>query len=360
MPVHRERDLERGFDQAALLARRLAATAGLPYAPLLVRRRRGRRQSGLGAAARAENVREAFQLDDRLVDKAGRVCTVLVVDDVYTTGETLHACSLALRHAGCEPHAFTFARAARGFRYPDVLRQLRIVGNKGAAFMKIQVKGRHVVVTEPLRDYAEEKLAKLHRVLSERHIDEVTRVELELIVEKGHNSADSQVAEATVFTRGPVMRARESSPDMYASIDLVTEKLQRQAKKYHDKVHHKALRHTAAKAVAPLGGPRGIELGDRPAKGRRRRPGRAAAGGPTPLTLAPEPTDNGGGNNHDDARVVKSKQFALKPMSVDEATLQLELIGHSFFVFTNAESGDTNVVYRRNDGDYGLIEPLRQ
>jgi len=121
VPVHRDRDLERGFDQAALLARRLAATAGLPYAPLLIRRRRGRRQSGLGAAARAENVREAFRVDDRMVDKAGRVCTVLVVDDVYTTGETLHACSIALRHAGCEPHAFTFARAARGFRSTDVL-----------------------------------------------------------------------------------------------------------------------------------------------------------------------------------------------------------------------------------------------
>jgi ComF family protein len=120
VPVHRERDLERGFDQAALLARRLAAAAGLPCAPLLVRRRAGRRQSGLGAAARAENVREAFRLDDRMVDKAGRVCTVLVVDDVYTTGETLHACSIALRHAGCEPHAFTFARAARGFRSPNV------------------------------------------------------------------------------------------------------------------------------------------------------------------------------------------------------------------------------------------------
>lgn len=121
VPVHRDRDLERGFDQAALLARRLAATAGLPYAPLLIRRRRGRRQSGLGAAARAENVREAFRVDDRMVDKAGRVCTVLVVDDVYTTGETLHACSTVLRHAGCEPHAFTFARAARGFRSTDVL-----------------------------------------------------------------------------------------------------------------------------------------------------------------------------------------------------------------------------------------------
>ena len=221
--------------------------------------------------------------------------------------------------------------------------------------MKIQVKGRHVVVTEPLRDYAEEKLAKLHRQLSERHIDEVTRVELELLVEKGHNSADSQVAEATVFTRGPVMRARESSPDMYASIDLVTEKLQRQAKKYHDKVHHKALRHTAAKAVAPLGGPRGSSSPSGRPTPARRRPGdrsrrRRRTGSRPP----------GGGNNHDEPRVVKSKQFALKPMSVDEATLQLELIGHSFFVFTNAETNDTNVVYRRNDGHYGLIEPVRQ
>jgi len=218
--------------------------------------------------------------------------------------------------------------------------------------MKIQVKGRHVAVTDPLRDYAEEKLAKLHRVLSERHIDEVTRVELELMVEKGHTSTDSQVAEATVFTRGPVMRARESSQDMYASIDLVTEKLQRQAKKYHDKVQHKALRHAAIKAVPPAEQPEDAA-------------GPEAVADAAMLPLAPEAavaagTGAPGGNNHDEPRVVKSKQFALKPMSVDEATMQLELIGHSFFVFTNAETNDTNVVYRRKDGHYGLIEPARQ
>ena len=216
--------------------------------------------------------------------------------------------------------------------------------------MKIQVKGRHVVVTEPLRDYAEEKLAKLHRVLSERHIDEVTRVELELLVEKGHANVDSQVAEATVFTRGPVMRARESSPDMYASIDLVTEKLQRQAKKYHDKIQHKALRHAAPKGAAATAGTAAA------AGGEGEPPAEAEA---EPATAA-VPETAAGGNNHDEPRVVKSKQFALKPMSVDEATMQLELIGHTFFVFTNAETNDTNIVYRRNDGHYGLIEPVRQ
>jgi len=223
--------------------------------------------------------------------------------------------------------------------------------------MKIQVKGRHVVVTDPLRDYAEEKLAKLHRVLSERHIDEVTRVELELMVEKGHTSTDSQVAEATVFTRGPVMRARESSQDMYASIDLVTEKLQRQAKKYHDKVQHKALRHAVTKPVPPAEPPEGVA-----------GPEAGAEDDDEAALLAAVPQAVGvatglgspGGNNHDEPRVVKSKQFALKPMSVDEATMQLELIGHSFFVFTNAETNDTNVVYRRKDGHYGLIEPVRQ
>ncbi len=138
-----------------------------------------------------------------------------------------------------------------------------------------------------------------------------------------------------MFTRGPVIRARESSTDMYAAIDLVTDKLQRRVKKYHDKAHGKT-RHGHDKPVvleeqveqlAPV----------------------AAAG-----TFEEELGAESAGDN---GRIVKTKQFALKPMSVDEATLQLELVGHDFFVFTNAESNRTNVVYRRNDGHYGLIEP---
>jgi putative sigma-54 modulation protein len=138
---------------------------------------------------------------------------------------------------------------------------------------------------------------------------------------------------------------------MYASIDLVYEKLQRQVKKYHDKLQHKALRHHAPKPVSAAATPEDAIADEAVALVSGEVPEPAGAAGELGVD---------GGNHSAESRVVKSKQFALKPMSIDEATLQLELIGHSFFVFTNAETNDTNVVYRRNDGDYGLIEPVRQ
>jgi putative sigma-54 modulation protein len=200
--------------------------------------------------------------------------------------------------------------------------------------MKTQIKGRNVTVTDALQDYANEKIEHVHKLLLQRKIDEVTRVELELLVEKNPSIPDPCIAEATVFTRGPVIRARESSTDMYAAIDLVTDKLQRRVKKYHDKVHGKT-RHGHDKISVPAD----EEL---------------AAVAAT-ASLGEELGVDSGGEN---GRIVKTKQFALKPMSVNEATLQLELVGHDFFVFTNAESNRTNVVYRRNDGHYGLIEPV--
>jgi putative sigma-54 modulation protein len=203
--------------------------------------------------------------------------------------------------------------------------------------MKTQIKGRNVTVTPALQDYANEKIEHVHKLLQQRKIDEVTRVELELKVEKNPSIPEPCLAEATVFTRGPVIRARESSTDMYAAIDLVTDKLVRRVKKYHDKIHGKT-KHAHEKPVAA------------PAPEEELAPVAAAAA--LVDELAGE-TQHGG----DNGRIVKTKQFALKPMSVHEATLQLELVGHDFFVFTNAESNRTNVVYRRNDGHYGLIEP---
>ena len=113
VPGHRDHSLERGFNQAELLARGLARSAGVTAAPLLRRARHGMRQSGLDRAARAANVRDAFALRedvDRVVRKLKRV---VIVDDVYTTGETLNHCADALAHAGLHPQVFTFARTVR-------------------------------------------------------------------------------------------------------------------------------------------------------------------------------------------------------------------------------------------------------
>lgn len=205
--------------------------------------------------------------------------------------------------------------------------------------MRTQIKGRNVTVTDALQDYAEEKILRVHKLMQERKIDEVTRVELELKVEKNPSIPEPCVSEATIFTRGPVIRAKERSTDMYASIDLVTDKLVRRVKKYHDKVHGKNRKYHEKFSEAV------VEAEEATA---------AAAGAPAQLEgaeqLAAESADDNG-------RIVKTKQFALKPMSVIEATLQLELVGHDFFVFTNAETNRTNVVYRRDDGHFGLIEP---
>jgi putative sigma-54 modulation protein len=202
--------------------------------------------------------------------------------------------------------------------------------------MKTQIKGRNVTVTDALQQYANEKIEHVHKLLLQRKIDEVTRVELELQVEKNPSIPEPCIAEATVFTRGPVIRARESSTDMYAAIDLVSDKLVRRVKKYHDKAHGKT-RHGHDKLALPV------------------EPDAELA--PVAAGLLPDELAAGEAHAGDNGRVVKTKQFALKPMSVNEATLQMELVGHDFFVFTNAESNRTNVVYRRNDGHYGLIEP---
>ena len=175
--------------------------------------------------------------------------------------------------------------------------------------MRLQVKSKNVDVSPALRSYAQQKLGKL-----EKHLNDNVRAELELAIEKNPSISANQVAEATVWTRGPVLRARESSHDMKASIDLLVDKLERQAQRLRER--------------------------------RRRGPGRQ--GQPIPAASDAEA---------DEPVIVKTKQFAVKPMGPEEAVLQLELIGHDFFVFLNADTNDVNVLYRRRDGNYGLIEP---
>jgi putative sigma-54 modulation protein len=180
--------------------------------------------------------------------------------------------------------------------------------------MRLEVKGRNVEVSEGLRRYAEEKLGKLGRQLADP-----TQVELELAVEQNPSIAANHIAEATIWTKGPTLRARESSSAFEASIDQLVAKLERQVKRYRE-------------------------------KRSRREAGRRYANGSTP----DEPQFTA---EQLDRMIVKSKQFDLQPLTPDEATLELELIGHDFFVFSNVETGRTNVVYRRRDGGYGLIEP---
>lgn len=184
--------------------------------------------------------------------------------------------------------------------------------------VNLTVKGRNLVLTEAISTYAEEKIGRLGKYLADG-----SRCEVELWTEKNPSIADNQVVEATIFTKGLVIRAREASPDIRASIDLVFEKLERQVKKYRGKlVSHQGSQKEAFAAE-------GFAL-----------PGE---------TEAVE-------EEAQFPRIVKTKQFMIKPMTPEEAALQLELVGHDFFVFTNSETNETAVVYRRRDGNYGLIE----
>lgn len=184
--------------------------------------------------------------------------------------------------------------------------------------MQLQVKGKNLQITDALFDHAEKKLGKLSRVLPPW--DDATLVELELSVENTRSSGQEQVAEVTVRTKGPVLRVRERDPDMYNAIDHAAKKLERQAAKYRDR--------------------------------RKRRRGERVTLPPPPTEqeLASVPVDDG-------PVIVKSKRFAMQPMSAEDACLQLDLLNHDFYVFRDADTDNVSVIYRRRDGNYGLIAP---
>ena len=207
--------------------------------------------------------------------------------------------------------------------------------------MKLLVKGKNVDVSRRVQEYAEKRLSKLSLQLD----DDVTRMELEITEEKNPRVADCHVAEATVWTKGSALRAREASHDVYASIDLVAEKLARQVKKYHDKrIQH---RHGASHGHAPK---------DR-WKGALQENGNGSGELPAGYEFETQTTEDGMARTDAQLRIVKTKQFSLGPMSPEEAAEQMSLVGHDFFVFVNDETDDTCVLYKRSDGQFGLIEP---
>lgn len=174
--------------------------------------------------------------------------------------------------------------------------------------MKVNVSGKNINVTQALKDYAEKKLGKLERLF-----DTPVEAQVTLSVEK-----ERHIVEVTMplNVNGMLLRGETETNDMYSSIDLVVDKLEKQIEKYKTKIY-RSFKKLPSKYNA---------------QERREMD-------------ANEP------------RVVKVKRFALKPMDVEEAVMQMELLGHDFFVFSNAETDQVNVVYKRRDGNYGLIEP---
>ena len=178
--------------------------------------------------------------------------------------------------------------------------------------MRIAINGKGVEVSEYLRDVVEKRVGKLEKYF---HAD--TRADVMISMFRGR-----QVVEITVECPGMLLRAEEASGDMYASIDAACKKLEKQILRHKTKLS-KRLRASA------------FESEDR-------------------IYLeAEEDVEEEAGA----PRIVRTKRFAIKPMTEEEAALQLEMLGHSFFVFANCESGQVNVLYQRRDGDYGLIEP---
>ena len=179
---------------------------------------------------------------------------------------------------------------------------------KGMGIMRITITGRNIDLTEGLKQAVEEKLAKL-----EKYFTPETDVFVTLSVEK-----ERQKIEVTIPIKGHIIRSEQVSNDMYVSIDLVEEVIERQLKKYRTKLVSKKM-NASESFTADF-----VEAGE---------------------------------DADEEIKIVRSKRFGMKPMYPEDACIQMELTGHDFFVFRNAETDEVNVVYKRKGNTYGLIEP---
>lgn len=174
--------------------------------------------------------------------------------------------------------------------------------------MQLIISGKNVEVSDWLREYVEKKIGKL-----DRYLPTLTEARVELTLEKTRNSNQSQVVQVTLRTNGTILRGEERAADFTVAVDTVADKLYKQIERYKGKRYHNRTVGEKAPAETPL------------------------------------PAES--------PRIVRIKRFRLTPMTEEEAIEQMELLGHNFFVFANREHGTINVLYRRNDGDYGLIQP---
>jgi ribosomal subunit interface protein len=196
----------------------------------------------------------------------------------------------------------------------------------------IVVRGRNVEVPDHYRQHVAEKLSRI-----ERYDDRIIRADVELLHEKNPRQAEvCQRVEITCRVKGPVVRAEACSSDFYKALDIATERLERKFRQAADRrrVHHG--RHSPTSVAAATGALVEAE----PLHG-------------TVAVAEPEPDD--GGPYDGPGQVIREKEHPAKPMSIDQALFEMELVGHDFFLFADADSGRASVVYRRKGYDYGVI-----
>ncbi|MGC8971001.1 MAG: ribosome hibernation-promoting factor, HPF/YfiA family [bacterium] len=183
--------------------------------------------------------------------------------------------------------------------------------------MDIVVKGRNIEVTEALESYIEKKLSRISRFF-----DRISDVQVMLSTSSSKSSGAIQKVEVTAKIDGKIIRAQESTSDMYASIDLVVDKLERRIKTFKGKLLDRNRMRVSERE----------EISEE-------------------ATQLEEPEEGALSD-----RIIRKKRLTITPMSVEEALLQMELLGHDFFIFINADTSEINIVYSRREGGYGLIE----
>lgn len=192
--------------------------------------------------------------------------------------------------------------------------------------MHVVVTGRNIDLTPSLKEYLNEKLQR-----AQKHFNHPLEVQALLSVAKNPSIPNNQTAEVTIKVNGNIIRGEESSENMYNSIDLVADKIERQLRKFKTR-HWQRKKPNAEKEPDML-----LDV--------------------SPDLDTDEAVTKALATDDIKSRIVRSKRFPLKPMTAEEACAHMDLLGHDFFMFVNSETGHVNTVYHRRDGQYGLIEP---